>query len=421
MLIRIRTCKSNDLRKRFDYLLREKAPGEPRDPEKCRVVYRDAPEEVFVEAAKNIKRKEVYYSLIVSFHPKDKEKYLDNRERIIEDLKEELFRGYPEDNRPMVHIVEHLDEKHPHLHLTVLNDVNGKAARFWYHRRDLAWLNSVQAYLRRKYDLTDPRSPEHQATLHENRSRARAEALARLERKAAFDQEARRRLREIRTRDQLRREVNRLAEEAYMSGLVRDREELVEHFKGLGLKVPRTGRDYVTVALQTEGGKELRIRLRGSIYEDGFSVTEGPGEAKRDLSELRRRIEEAGQSRFSDLRKRFGLPGKDHGSGLGLGFYSGPDSGPNPGPGEQTRRERATSSSGAGLSISLGGLLRDPLSLRELEFDPLRELDILSRDLFLFPVPAPGGPGISPDARPEEKRRPGPRCPPCPPCPPCEG
>ncbi len=301
MIIRVRTCRSRDIRQRFEYLLWG------RDPEKCFVYERDMPEECFARLIDQIPRKEKYWSVIVSFHPRDRLKFLEHLPEIVDDLREEFFRGYPKGQRPGWHVVVHLDGGNPHLHITIANDVDGRAVRWWYHKRDLQWLNSVQTYLRAKYNLTDPRSPYHAETLHEDRSRARREALARLERRAQFDEEARRKLQEIRTRDELRRKVNELAERAYLEGLVADREELIRHFEELGLKVPRRGRDYITVSLTTSTGKEIRVRLRGSIYGQGFRLSSGgQGEAKQDVEWLRKKVEETGAARFSDFARRFG-------------------------------------------------------------------------------------------------------------------
>ncbi len=306
MLIRVKSCHTKDLRQRFRYLLQERAPGNPRDPEKCFVVYRDVPEEVFVRAVEQMERKRTYWSVVVSFHPSDREKFLQHLPEIVEDLVEEFRRGYPPGDRPLIHAVVHLDEDHPHVHFTILNQTEGgRASRWWYYRRDQEWLSAVQNYIRTKYRLVNPRDPRFSWLLHEDRSRARAEAIRRLVEKAQEgDGDAQRKLRLLEERDRLRREIHKVCEMAYLEGEVSSREELVEWLKAQGLEVTRTGRDYITVALPMGEGKKFRIRLRGSIYAEDFRIPESgsgseePGEDRDhpSLDELRTRIEQAGSA-----------------------------------------------------------------------------------------------------------------------------
>ena len=315
MLIRVKSCHTKDLRQRFRYLLQERAPGNPRDPEKCFVVYRDVPEEVFVRAVEQMERKRTYWSVVVSFHPSDREKFLQHLPEIVEDLVEEFRRGYPPGDRPLIHAVVHLDEDHPHVHFTILNQTEGgRASRWWYYRRDQEWLSAVQNYIRTKYRLVNPRDPRFSWLLHEDRSRARAEAIRRLVEKAQEgDGDAQRKLRLLEERDRLRREIHKVCEMAYLEGEVSSREELVEWLKAQGLEVTRTGRDYITVALPMGEGKKFRIRLRGSIYAEDFRIPESgsgseePGEDRDhpSLDELRTRIEQAGQARFREFKERF--------------------------------------------------------------------------------------------------------------------
>ena len=351
MLIRVKSCHTKDLRQRFRYLLQKRAPGDPRDPEKCFVVYRDLPEEAMVRLTEQMERKRTYWSVVVSFHPQDREKFLQHMPEIVEDLVEEFRRGYPSGSEPLVHAVVHLDEDHPHIHFTILNQTqDGRASRWWYYRRDQEWLNAVQDYIRAKYRLTNPRDPRFSWLLREDRSRARAEAVRRLIEKAQKgDGEARRKLRLLEERDRLRREVHKVCEMAYLEGEVSSREELVEWLEAQGLEVTRTGRDYITVAIPMGEGKKLRIRLRGSIYHEDFHVSPGdrrapetsPGD-EPDIEGLRRAIEAAGKTRFEEFSQRFRpkprrrtrpprgrAPGVRRGFSRGLhGGKAGPSAGP---------------------------------------------------------------------------------------------
>jgi len=291
VLIRI-TSGGGSLKERFRYLLVEREGGRPRDPSLVSVVWKDLPEDAMCAVAEQTKRKTKYYSLVVSFAPEDRATYLRRRDEIVQDLINLLTAGYS--HPPALHVVEHLDERNPHLHITVLNDVCGRDARFYFHRRDENWLNAIQAYLRAKYNLADPDT--RRRTISRDLSR-RARALAR-------------KLPKMGRRERRRDAIHKFVEDLVMSGLVNSREDVVNILKKAGLEIVRTSRDYITV----RDSSGLKIRLRGKYYEEGFllsrhpgkrtaSPTQHPGRHREDLATLRNRIREAARKRFAEISK----------------------------------------------------------------------------------------------------------------------
>ena len=326
MLIMPDRGTSSDLRGRFRYLLVERSEGEPRDPEKAFVVYSDAPEEVFVRAAREIPHTTKYWSVIVTCAPEDREKFISHLDELVQDLVTEFKRGYPENEAPPIHIVCHLDEPNPHLHLTVLNSTSsGRHAKFLLWRRDRAWLEALQVYLRRKYGFISPKDPKRRRVVSTYRTgRARKEAMSRLEEKAKRDEKAREVLERVRNREDLRRAINRIALDLVMSGEVKDRSELVARLRSLGVDVVREGKNYITVAAQTKDGRTVKVRMRGWLYVDhrgGYRAAmggepDGPA-TPEELERLHRQVIEAGQARFEDFARRFKpRPSRPHRRGV---------------------------------------------------------------------------------------------------------
>lgn len=286
MIIKIETPKKKggSIRDRLDYLL-------DRDPSTVSVLWRDLPESALIAYDKTIPRKVKYYRAIVGFTPEEYARLSkEDKQRLLDDLMEELFRGYKGGNRPPVHVVEHRDTSTVHWHVTIINDVAGKDSRFWFPKRDLKWLASVQDYLNRKYRLDNPREriKDFKKCIY-----GRYQAL--------FSQKP-----EHRKREYIRRELYNLVEDIIRYGHASNRDELIAWLEDRGLPVVRRGRHYITVKVG-----DLKIRLKGGRFHEGArydsSSTAGTKDHSRqdreDIAELQRRIAEFGQRRFNTLGK----------------------------------------------------------------------------------------------------------------------
>ncbi len=286
MIIKIKTPKKGgSIKDRLDYLLE-------RDPSTVSVLHRDLPESTLMSYDRTIPRKTRYYMGIVGFSAEEYARLSkEDKQKLLGDVLTELFRGYRGGNRPPVHIVEHRDTSAVHWHITIVNDLNGKDSRFWFPKRDLDWLASVQDYLNRKYNLDNPRERlrDTKKYFHGRYS-------------AIFDKNV-----ENRSREYLRRRLYALTEDIIRNHLVQDRDGLVRYLREeLGLNVVREGKRFITIQV----GKK-KIRLRGKHYERGATYSgESPETAQgysgtdgSSLEELQRRIIELGYRRYRALGK----------------------------------------------------------------------------------------------------------------------
>lgn len=286
MIIKIETPKGGgSIKDRLDYLL-------DRDPSTVSVLWRDLPESALISYDHTITRKTKYYRAIVGFSAEEYARLSKkDKQRLLDDLMEQLFYGYKHGNRPPVHIVEHRDTKAVHWHVTIVNDVAGRDSRFWFPKRDLPWLASVQDYLNRKYGLDDPREriKDFKKFLHGKYS-------------AIFSKDA-----EDRTREYLRRRLYSLTQDLIERRIVSNREGLINYLQNeLGLNVVRKGKNFITVQI----GRK-KVRLKGAWYERGATYhREGGKETQRhsgahgaDLADLQRRIAEFGYRRYRALGK----------------------------------------------------------------------------------------------------------------------
>lgn len=117
------------------------------------------------------------------------------------------------------------------------------------------------------------------------------------------------------------------------AGAVYDRATLVEALLGVGLEVNRQGKDYVT-ALDPESGD--KFRLKGPIYEQGWTSTHAVDAARREVArensrgtagaraedleraqDARRELSSRIESRARHHSDRYGRPGAEHAADAG--------------------------------------------------------------------------------------------------------
>lgn len=85
--------------------------------------------------------------------------------------------------------------------------------------------------------------------------------------------------------DNMRELIDGVLTQRAVQGLIRSREDVLEHVKDLGLDVTRAGRDYITVSEPQSG---QRWRLKGALYaadyEPGSTIEKSDAARERDYS-----------------------------------------------------------------------------------------------------------------------------------------
>lgn len=146
--------------------------------------------------------------------------------------------------------IEHTDKGRLELNFFIPNVelTTGKRLYVYYDIADRRLVNSFKRLMNKKYNLTDPDAPEkRQVTIQRyDLPKAKREVLDFL---------------------------NNYFIEMVSKGLVTNRDEVLSCLDGLGIRIAKVGKDYISI--KSDG---LNIRLRGAIYEQSFRF-EATGEA----------------------------------------------------------------------------------------------------------------------------------------------
>jgi len=98
-------------------------------------------------------------------------------------------------------------------------------------------------------------------------------------------------------------------------GLIQDRNDIVTVLKDAGFSIPRQGKNYITVV---DENTQKRHRLKGGIYEQGFSITATLGSEKSaasrtidrdqqpDVGDILKRLKQSISKRYQYNRTRYG-------------------------------------------------------------------------------------------------------------------
>ena len=229
-----------------DYLVDENRPGrETAKPE----VLRGAPK-LTANLIDTISFKRKYTSGVLSFAPG--EQITQEQEQVIMDRFESLAFAGLEKDQYCILWVRHKHAAHHELHFVTPRielstckslNINPPGTTSRKHFSDLR--NEINA----RYGLADPTDP------------ARARAVA------TPDHELKITMKALRSGskppDNIRALVDQVLSEKAVQGLIRSREDVLEHVKDLGFDVPRAGKDYLTIR---DAQSNQRWRLKGGLY-----------------------------------------------------------------------------------------------------------------------------------------------------------
>ena len=252
-----------------DYLVDEDRPG--REAAKPEVLSGDP--ELTANLIDTISFKRKYTSGVLSFAPG--ENIAPKQEQAIMDRFESLaFSGLDKDQYCILW-VRHKHAAHHELHfvtprieLSTCKSLNinppGTASRKHF--------DDLRSEINARYGLADPTDP------------SRAHAVATPDHELKIAAEALRS--SSKPPDNMRVLVDQVLSQRALQGLIRSREDVLEHVKDLGFDVARAGKDYITVR---DAQSNQRWRLKGALYAADY--------------ELGRTLEVSAQARERDYTK----------------------------------------------------------------------------------------------------------------------
>lgn len=224
--------------------------------------------------------KQRYTSGVISFAPEESAAVSNEiRDSLMDEFQQMVAPGMSQDRLSWLW-VQHREHDRLELHWVVPNiDLEtGKRFAPYFDRADRPRFIVWQKYQNLLHGLADPQEPH----------RRRAVATSRWTPQEGKDNAA---------------ELGKFLEQKCVAGELRTRPELVKFLiEEVGLKIPRQGKDYITVQYGEERGE--RFRLRGAIFHEDYrfestfaadaSTTRKPDAADRErrLRELRARLEE---------------------------------------------------------------------------------------------------------------------------------
>ena len=237
-----------------------------------------------------------YTSGVLSFAPEETGKLDDETKQELMDGFESMVAPGMEQDRLSWVWIQHQDHARTELHWVVANVDLKTHKRFapYYDRADRSRFAAWQQYQNQSRGLADPQDPQRRrASVHNCRLPVEKRNDA-----AALEEHIQRRC---------------------ASGNLRDRAAIVQYLTGeLGLKVPRQGKDYITV--QYGEAKNERFRLKGAIFhetyrferdlaaERGGAGSPGAGRRGPSVSELRDQLEKLTERRREYLAGRYCRP-----------------------------------------------------------------------------------------------------------------
>jgi hypothetical protein len=234
-----------------------------------------------------------YTSGVLSFAPEESpEVSPELTNRLMDSFEQMVAPGIPKDHLCWLW-VQHSEHGRFELHWVVPNVELESGKRFapYYDRADRPRFVAWQKYQNLSCGLADPQEP----------FRSRAVAVSRWLPQDGKDNAT---------------ALNRILEQMCVAGELRTRQDMIRFLEKTALvRVPRQGKDYITV--QYGEAKHERFRLRGAIYHEDYRFedtiaadaiparTSGPADREPSLRALHRRLEELTERRKTYLGKRF--------------------------------------------------------------------------------------------------------------------
>lgn len=218
----------------------------------------------------------------------------DQKTEIMKDFEKTLFPNLEREKNFKILWVEHTDKGRLELNFVIpkIEIQSGKSLNVFYHKADQWGIEAFQQYTNLKYGFSDPQDPAKKQTI----------------------QGAKKEKEKIRDLQRL----DQLVHKAVESGILSNRDEIVEWLKENGIIVNRVRKDRISIKFDpTEKAKSLT----GGIYDERFSSIEKLGEIvagternireygkrdrERELSKYQRELENYHTFRSERIAKRY--------------------------------------------------------------------------------------------------------------------
>ena len=246
--------------------------------------------ELTKQLIKNNKNKLKYRSGVISFGMnRPNKRQLDE---ILELFEKSTFAGL-EKHQYNILFVEHSDTDNYHIHFIIprLELTTMKAFNPHWHKADQERLLKLQAYINSKFNFINPfEVGQRQTNLLKNLSNKKN-----LKKK------------------ELEMLIYKTIDEAFINGLIKNRNDIVQFLKDAGFKVKVTKKN-ITIVRE---GKNSNIRLKGVLYDENFrsreelkqyletKERENRTNSREELERLREELERLIQYKANQNRKQY--------------------------------------------------------------------------------------------------------------------
>lgn len=229
---------------------------------------------------------------VLSFEEQDISE--DQKAEIMKDFEKTLFPNLEKEKNFKILWVQHTDKGRLELNFVIpkIEIQSGKSLNVFYHKADQWGIEAFQQYTNLKYGFSDPQDPAKKQTIQG----------------AKKEKE---KIRDLKKLDQI-------IHKAVESGILSNRDEIVEWIKENGIIVNRVRKDRISIKFDpTEKAKSLT----GGIYDERFSSIEKLGEIaatternireygerdrERELSKYQRELEKYHTFRSERIAKRY--------------------------------------------------------------------------------------------------------------------
>lgn len=229
---------------------------------------------------------------VLSFEERDITE--DQKAEIMKDFEKTLFPNLEREKNFKILWVQHTDKGRLELNFVIpkIEIQSGKSLNVFYHKADQWGIEAFQQYTNLKYGFSDPQDPAKKQTIQGTKKEKE-------------------KIRDL-------QKLDRIIHKAVESGILSNRDEIIQWIKENGIIVNRVRKDRISVKFDpTEKAKSLT----GGIYDERFSSIEKLGEIvrtternireygerdrERELSKYQRELEKYNTIRSERIAKRY--------------------------------------------------------------------------------------------------------------------
>lgn len=229
---------------------------------------------------------------VLSFEERDITE--DQKAEIMKDFEKTLFPNLEKEKNYKILWVQHTDKGRLELNFVIpkIEIQSGKSLNVFYHKADQWGIEAFQQYTNLKYGFSDPQDPAKKQTIQGTKKEKE-------------------KIRDL-------QKLDRIIHKAVGSGILSNRDEIIQWIKENGIIVNRVRKDRISVKFDpTEKAKSLT----GGIYDERFSSIEKLAEIvagternireyskrdrERELSKYQRELEKYNTIRSERIAKRY--------------------------------------------------------------------------------------------------------------------